>query len=159
MILCNVTSARILEDELVKRVRSYSCNDVGQRSDSSIPAPIGSCPPDRNCNQTPTDVAGGVCGHLKYDKKSVICISEQKCDYAQPLLANPQIAVPLEKNCGVRSTTVITGRNYLLCQADNPGRSDRRSEEVRRIKTRGNHYADEEVLFPEFEAFQSWSAI
>ena len=46
----------------------------------------------------------------------------------------------------------ITGRNYLLCQADNPRCSDRRSIEVRRIETRGNHYADEEVLFPGFES-------
>ena len=54
---------------------------------------------------------------------------------------------------------IIVGRNYLLCQADNPRCSDRRSIEVRRIETRGNHYADEEVLFPRFEAFQSRSAI
>jgi hypothetical protein len=37
--------------------------------------------------------------------------SKQKCDYAQPLLENPQIAVPLEKNwMGQPSTPVVTGR-------------------------------------------------
>jgi hypothetical protein len=82
-------------------------------------------------------------------------MSKQKCDYAQPLLANPQIAVPLEKNCGVRSTTVITGKNYLLCQADNPRRGDRGGVEVRRVETRSNRNADEEVLFPGFEGFRS----
>jgi hypothetical protein len=94
-------------------------------------------------------------------KNRLICMSEQKCDrYAQPLLENPQIAVPLgEKNCGVRSTTVITRRNHLLSHADNPRRCDRRSKEVRRVKTRGNRYADEEVLFPGFGEFQSSSAL
>jgi hypothetical protein len=92
-------------------------------------------------------------------KNRLICISEQKW-YAQPLLENPQIAVPLGgKNLWGRSTTVITRRNHLLCHADNPRRCDRRSKEVRRVKTRGNRYADEEVLFPGFGEFQSSSVL
>lgn len=61
--MCHVTSARILEDKLVECIRSHSCEDVRQRGDCGILAPVGFCPPDANSNQSPTQVTGGVCGH------------------------------------------------------------------------------------------------
>lgn len=82
-----------------------------------------------------------------------------KWDYTQPLLENPQIAVPLEKLTGELYSRHRSG-NYLLCQANDPRRGDGRSKEVRRIKTGSNYYADKEVLLLGFGgggggAFQS----
>ena len=60
---CYVTSVRVFEDKLVKRVRGHGRKKVGQRRDRGVLAPAGSCPPDGDCSQTPTHIAGSVCGH------------------------------------------------------------------------------------------------
>jgi hypothetical protein len=63
MSMCYVTSVRVLKDKLVKRVRGHGREKVGQCCDRGVPAPTGSCPPDGDRSQTPTDIAGSVCGH------------------------------------------------------------------------------------------------
>jgi hypothetical protein len=80
-------------------------------------------------------------------------LSSNSVGYAQPLLENPQIAVPLENIGGSALYRWCRRKNYLLGQAYDPRRCDRRRKEVRRIKARSNYNADEEVLFPGFGAF------